>query len=414
MLGLEYLSTLPINHRDTSLDHQSAPIIPLMASSSQSPARDQRLDFWRGLCLVDMLLVHLYYQNVQFGDFLGKLLGEYTRFAAGGFIFVSGLSIGVIFLPRALDENRRAKTYKSLLRRSFYILAVNYLSAMVLVLMAILVPQNGSDAAYMVRGSFIHPLVLLRNIFLLKEGGDLLPFYVMMIAISPLLLAGVRRRLGWLSILIASVALFVWGLWHPWVLALAQHDKFPPVLWQTIFVAGFLLGYAWPKYNALTNKSKLVIAAVSWVFVSALFVMEYSYQWGMPQLSFNVSFMKVPLSTAEGFRYLCIIIAIITTTDLLWPMISDTSASAFVQTLGRKSLPVYVLHLWVVQILGALALAWPWMGAWQILFAGFSLLILWLFALILDISKSPRQNRSSLASMVQRVFRCDPVTGPAR
>ena len=78
-----------------------------MSSSSQSTARDQRLDFWRGLCLVDMLLVHLYYQNVQFGDFLGKLLGEYTRFAAGGFIFVSGLSIGVIFLPRALDEKRR-------------------------------------------------------------------------------------------------------------------------------------------------------------------------------------------------------------------------------------------------------------------------------------------------------------------
>jgi hypothetical protein len=385
-----------------------------MAPSSQSSARDQRLDFWRGLCLVDMLLVHLYYQNVQFGDFLGRLLGEYTRFAAGGFIFVSGLSIGVIFLPRTLDENRRAKTYKSLLRRSFYILAVNYLSAMVLVLMAILVPQNGSDATYMVNGSLMNPLVLLRNIFFLREGGDLLPFYVMMIALSPLLLAVVRRKSGWLYILIASTALFVWGLWHPWILALAQHDKFPPVLWQAIFVAGFLLGYAWPKYNALRNKSKLVIAAVSWLFVSALFVMEYSYQWGMPELSFNVSFMKVPLSTAEGFRYLCIIIAIITTTDLLWPWIGETSASAFVQTLGRKSLPVYVLHLWVVQILGALALAWPWMGAWQILFAGFSLLILWLFALILDISKSPRQNRPTLASKLQRAFRCEPIPRPAR
>jgi hypothetical protein len=248
----------------------------------------------------------------------------------------------------------------------------------------------------------------------LREGGDLLPFYVMMIALSPFLLAGVRRRMGWLFILIGSSALFVWGLWHPWALALAQHDKFPPVLWQIIFVAGFLLGYAWPKYNAMANKSKLVIAAVAWLVVSVLFVMEYSYQWGMPQLSFNVPFTKVPLSTAEGLRYLCIIMAIITTTDLLWPMIGETSASAFVQTLGRKSLPVYVLHLWVVQILGALAVAWPWMGAWQILFAGFSLLILWLFALILDISKSPNRNRTTLASIVQRVFRCDPIPGPAR
>src|ERR1700685_3099088 len=108
-----------------------------MAISSQTSPRDQRLDFWRGLCLIDMVLVHLYYQNVQFGDFLGKLLGEYTRFAAGGFIFVSGLSICVIFLPRALDEKRRGKTYKALWRRSLYILAVNYLCAMVLIMMEI-------------------------------------------------------------------------------------------------------------------------------------------------------------------------------------------------------------------------------------------------------------------------------------
>jgi hypothetical protein len=405
LLGLDYLSKLPTNHRGTCLDLQSAPIIPTMPSSSQSTARDQRLDFWRGLCLVDMLLVHLYYQNVQFGDFLGKLLGEYTRFAAGGFIFVSGLSIGVIFLPRALDEKRRGKTYKGLWRRSLYILLVNYLCAMVLIMMEIL---RG------LRGNFVNPMTLLRDIFLLREGGDLLPFYVMMIAISPFLLEAVRRRSGWLWLLLGSIALFIWGLWHPWALAPAQHLTFPPVLWQVIFVTGLLLGFAWPRYNALTGKWKIGMAVVAWLVAAALFVMEYSYQWGMPGLSFNVPFTKVPLSTAEALRYLSIILGIIITTDLFWPMIGDSSASAFVQTLGRKSLPVYVLHLWVVEILGALAVAWPWMGAWQILFAGFSLLILWLFALILDVSRSPDRQRFTVASTFQRLFRCDPLPGPAR
>jgi hypothetical protein len=376
-----------------------------MAPSSQSAARDQRLDFWRGLCLVDMLLVHLYYQNVQFGDFLGKLLGEYTRFAAGGFIFVSGLSIGVIFLPRARDDQRRGKTYKALWRRSFYILLVNYLCAMVLIMMEIL---RG------LRGNFVNPMVLLRDIFLLREGGDLLPFYVMMIAISPFLLEAVRRRQGWLWVFVGSIALFIWGLWHPWALAPAQHLNFPPVLWQVIFVTGLLLGFAWPNYNALTAKWKIAMASVAWLVASVLFVMEYSYQWGMPELSFNVAFTKVPLSTPEALRYLSIILGIIITTDLLWPMIGETSASAFVQTLGRKSLPVYVLHLWVVEILGALAVAWPWMGAWQILFALFSLLILWLFALILDISKSPGKQRLTAASALQRLFRPEPLPGPAR
>ncbi len=123
---------------------------------------------------------------------------------------------------------------------------------------------------------------------------------------------------------------------------------------------------------------------------------------------------RSPLSTAEALRYLSIILAIITTTDLLWPIIGESSASAFVQTLGRKSLPVYVLHLWVVEILGALAVACPWMGAWQILFAGFSLLILWLFALMLDLSKAPNRQRLSLAATFQRLFRPEPLPDPAR
>jgi hypothetical protein len=68
----------------------------------------------------------------------------------------------------------------------------------------------------------------------------------------------------------------------------------------------------------------------------------------------------------------------------------------------------------VVEILGAVAIAWPEMGAWQILFAGFSLLILWLFALILDLSKAPNQQRLTLASIVQRLFRPEPLPGPAQ
>ena len=373
-----------------------------MPASRQSLSRDQRLDFWRGLCLVDMLLVHLVSKNVQFGNFLGNLLGSYTRFAAGGFIFVSGLSIGVIFLPRAADPGKRGSTYKNLWRRSVFILGVNYLCAMVLIMMEIL---HGD------RGNFVNPFYLLRDIFLLREGGDLLPFYVMMIAISPFLMEAIRRKWGWICVLVSSVSLFTWGLWHPWALAPAQHQGFPPVLWQVIFILGLLLGFAWPRYNALTATTKSALAAASWLIAGCLFVMEYSYQWGMPQLSFGVAFTKTPLSTAEALRYLSIIFSIITTTDLLWPYIAETSFAAFVQTLGRKSLPVYALHLWVVEAMGALAVAWPQMGAWQISMAFFSILVLWLFALILDVTSTPKSKHATPA--LPAIFGPEPLAGTA-
>src|SRR5882724_11476770 len=94
----------------------SANFIPMPNLST----RDFRLDFWRALCLIDMVLVHLVYDGVNFGP-IQRVIGEYTRFAAGGFVFVAGLSIGAIFLPRTFAAGGRTKVYLSLWRRSAYI-----------------------------------------------------------------------------------------------------------------------------------------------------------------------------------------------------------------------------------------------------------------------------------------------------
>jgi len=376
-----------------------------MKPTFQSSSREQRLDFWRGLCLIDMVLVHLYYESkVQFGDFFGRLLGDYTRFAAGGFIFVSGLSIGVIFWPRAKDDRKRKSTYKKLLRRSVYILFINYISGMVLISIDLL--QNGM-------GSFTHILSRLRDLFFLREGGDLLPFYVLMIAVSPIVMQALRFKWGWLGVMISSISLFVWGLWHPWAFSPAQPQLFPPVLWQAIFMLGLLLGFAWPKYNALSFAWKAWLASVCWLITGILFVMEYGYQWDMKWLSFGTAFTKVPLSTPETLRYLSIIFAIITTTDLVWAKLGALAPSAFVQTLGKKSLPVYVVHLWIIQFATFLAARWTFMGNWQLLFAPVAILTLWLFALILDVTSQPKTPVPAVATR-PAIFGPEPMPGAAQ
>src|SRR5581483_1714973 len=99
--------------------------LQLDRSGPARAARDLRLDFWRGLCLLDMVLVHLVYERVNFGTWLTPVLGEYVRFAAGGFIFMAGLGVGAIFLPRARNPETRWRTYRSLGRRALYILMVH-------------------------------------------------------------------------------------------------------------------------------------------------------------------------------------------------------------------------------------------------------------------------------------------------
>ena len=108
--------------------------------------RDARLDFWRGLCLIDMVLVHLAEADVQFGEHLKILITTYTRFAAGGFVFLSGLCIGAIFLPKAIvavrDRGNALSVYRRVWRRMLQILLVEYVSEIGLISLEILRGQR--------------------------------------------------------------------------------------------------------------------------------------------------------------------------------------------------------------------------------------------------------------------------------
>jgi len=335
-----------------------------------------------------MALVHLVYANVQFGVALDRLIGSYTRFAAGGFIFLAGLGVGVVFLPKANHPEKRLAAYRSLLVRAMYILGVQYLCSMgMLVLEAFrgeVMPSNNA-------------LIIWKDVFLLREGGDLLPFYVVMIGLSPLLLELFRRGRGWMVMAI-STTLFAIGRRHPWLFAVANHDNFPPILWQFIFVMGLGFGSIWKRYDALARRGKLLIASGAWVIFALLFVSEYSSDFGWPRLNLGLSFSKVPLSGGETLRYLSMVLGILTTTDVLWPMLASSPLVSFAQTLGRKSLWVYAAHLWVVELAGGLATAWWWMGRWQILFAAVTLAVLWVFAKKLESrSDRPKPRRQSFA-----------------
>jgi len=341
----------------------AAAALPSRADSHQKSEthRDFRLDFWRGLCLVDMILVHLVYEGVKMGSSLTAILGEYTRFAAGGFIFLAGLGVSYIFLKKARDDARRPATYKALFRRSLYLLGVHYAASLSFVMIYPLRDYQGT---------YPNILHFMWDVLIFREGCDLLIFYVIMIALAPAMLELVRRGYTW-ALAILSLSLFTLGQWYPDTLTtlIPIQKGFIVILWQLIFVAGLIAGVLLPKYDALKlqTKAKLVISA--WALVGVVSIFAYNPTAAEWAWEIGLKFIKTPLTTGEVIRYLAIILAIMTTTDLAWRYIADGHIVGLFTRLGRRSLAVYVAHIWVVALMVAVSLRMPWLGEWQALLA---------------------------------------------
>jgi hypothetical protein len=342
-----------------------------------STARDFRLDFWRGLCLVDMVLVHLVYEGVRMGRVLTPVLGEFTRFAAGGFIFLAGLGVSYIFLPKAVDETKRWETYQTLWRRSLYLLFVHYAASLSFILIYPL-----RDFA----GTYPRPLEYVKQVLLFREGSDLLIFYVIMVAISPALLEVIRRGYGWV-VALASLGLFAAGEYQPYALSLPIQQNFMVILWQMIFVMGTLAGAALPRWDALSVRCKLAWAAGACGMLALIETAEFTtLGWHV-----GLTFEKAPLSWGEAARYLSMIVAIMMLTDLSWRWIAGSNIAGFLTRLGRRSLAVYVAHVWVVAIVVAAARRTEWLGAWQALLAAAAVAMLWAWTCVLDaLSEAPK------------------------
>lgn len=356
--------------------------------------RDERIDFWRGLCLIDMVLVHLVYQGMSLGQPLSLILSEYTRFAAGGFVFISGLSIGSVFLPKARRPESRRRTYQWMLKRALFLLGVHWVVELSYLLIYPLV--TGMPVASYPRA--------LWDILVLERGGGLLPLYMVMIALSPLFIELLRRGLWWVLAL-ASAGLFAWGQMgeNAWLGPKIQNE-FRLVLWQALFIAGMLAGMALPEWSRLRPglKARLAMLAVaSWAL---LWTSAYAKDFGLAA-PVPLVFWKTPLSTGEALKYLAAVASILLVSDLLWPRLRDTRWVAFVARMGRHGLLMYVAHVWVALFLARLVARAGLEGPVNLLSAFIAVFLLWLLAGLVEREPSPERSgqRSRFRSPAWRV-----------
>lgn len=346
--------------------------------SVDSGTRDTRLDFWRGLCLIDMVLVHLIYANVQFGDFFEKVVTDYTRFAAGGFVFLSGLLMGVIFLPKAISQSRKVGhaggVYRRIWARAFKLLIVQYLSTTALMWFNV---PTGSRVA------FAHPLRFVTDLLRCRTGNDLLMLYVGMLAVTPLLLEMLRHRL-WPVVALGSALLFAYGTRHPWRVAFVHRGEFPVLLWQVVFVSGLLFTYALKAFDLAQKATRLIVIGCLTIAFLIIFQSANAVELGLGRPWLRLTFWKIPLTFGEYLRYTVTTLLLMLGTNAFWGRLKNGRLTAFIRLLGRNSLFVYVAHLYVQEVVSRLAdRTWDF-GPWQAVYALAMIALLGIMAYLVE------------------------------
>lgn len=343
------------------------------ALSPRSAGRDARLDFWRGLCLIDMVLVHLVGFEMQFGDFLDTALADYTRFAAGGFVFLSGLCIGMIFLPRVLaaeDSAGRWAVYRRIWRRSFKILLVQFVATIALILLTVPADRHAMLA---------RPLHFAFDLLRFRKGNDLLLMYVGMLGVTPLVLELLRHRL-WAFVAASSALVFALGTMAPWRVAFVPHGEFPIVLWQAVFITGVLFTQPLQAFDRAPRRYKAVALGLTVIALAIVLQSAYAREWGVRHTLLHLTFSKIPLSLGEMLRYILMTLLIMLVSNAAWGQLGGTRAAAFICLLGRNSLFVYVAHLFVQEGVATLAERTEEIGPWQSTYAVAMIALLGLMA----------------------------------
>lgn len=328
----------------------------LYSQPSIPSPRDRRLDVLRGLCLLDMVLVHLLEQNVRAPWLLGEAAMHWFRFAAGGFVLTSGLCIGAIHYTRALDPARRTRTHVSLLKRAGYVLAVHLFAS---ILTLILIPIHGQPV--------YNVSAMLRDVLTLHAGYDLLLFYVFMLLISPLVIE-LLRRVGPAWVLLTSVAVFFWNYDDPYLHLWAIEKDFPLIRWQLIFVTGLVLGSKLKAYDALPTPAKWRLLGVAVATGLGIDILSAAERAGLISLPWYLAVTKLPLSPLEVLRYVSFAVAAGVTLDRFWHRLGNTTTQRVLAAVGVQSLMLWVVHVPIVA--NVAPLPWPvalllaWVGVW--------------------------------------------------
>jgi len=326
-----------------------------------STHRQAELDWLRGLMLVLMTVTHL---PTWFSAQLGQPLGYVS--AAEGFVFVSAFLVGSVYTRIARNQGFAAVRWR-LWRRTvqIYLAHVAVLLFLLWALLPIAVGKGALPvtdlASFYLRQpdqALVGGLMLVYNPPLL----DILPMYVLFMAVSPLLLERASRR-GWRGIAAASAGLWLLaqlGGGKPIYESIAalfalpvpydQTGAFSFLGWQAMWVGGLWAGTRSVDADPVPSiRSQPVLMAAAAIAVVFFFWRHWAGQGpsAAPLIAHALDKWHLGALRIVDFTALLVLVIAARRTIAQW------AQRSVLATLGKVSLTVFCAH--IVICLAALA-----------------------------------------------------------
>ncbi len=313
-----------------------------------SKKRDYFIDTLRGLMLVVMTLDHtsLYTFRATFSP-----IGFFG--AAIGFVFLSGYVFGLVY-SRYLDKPKYLfeKSYKRiwvLYKYHFGILVVIIFIDLLFMMLFDKQPIP-SDITAM----YHSPKKILEFVFLLYQPHyfDILPFYIVFLVFSPIVLLGFSR--GYTKTIL-GISFFIWAIFQiPYLQTRYDGGQyaldinlgvFNLFAWQFLFVIGLFLGYKKNMAEQIVKYTKGRWIAIFIIAVSIIVIRQVGQEkdW---DFVYNLLHDRKHLSAIRIISFLIILYLVGGISKFL-----DVKKTNYLAFLGRYSIEVFAFHIFIVYLM---------------------------------------------------------------
>jgi hypothetical protein len=242
-------------------------------------SRDLRLDFFRGLALIFIFIDHIPENILSFFTIQAVEFFD----AAEVFIFISGYTAALVYGQTLVSQGTLYATARILGRAWQLYVAHIFLFVMFIAEVSYTVTtfNNPMYNDEMRVGDFLdQPHVAIVKALLLQFQPtflDILPLYILLLVIFPVVLLGLRSRP--LIVLLPSFMLYL--IVQATNLSVPAYPEghvwyFNPLAWQFVFIAGAALGFPWRHERRWSRWARPVLPLALMV-VAAGFIIKLSW-----------------------------------------------------------------------------------------------------------------------------------------